>query len=424
MSFFLFIVALTVFELKGFLTQKGDIVIMGDIKQFLYAWCGKQKLTPIYEFSSAGPKHRPRFKCEVRIESYDYIGVGNSTNKKDAQANAARDFVQFLVRQGSVQQSEVPLLTVGMGAGTAESMSSSEVSGDDMGDSGISSSGSFPGLDANRDIPAYQRGPPMSYLDRLAEKRKLEESEDLDLNAGIHDYFILNPSLSLPPSSLSLLSLSPPPLSLPLSSLPSLSPPPLSLSPLSPSLSLTPLSLSLLSPSLSLLPLSLPSLPPSLPPLLSPSLPLPPSLSPSPSSLSLLSPPSLSPPSLSPSLSLSLSLSLSPSLSLLSPPSLSLSLPLSLLFPFPPSLSPPSLPLSLPPFSFSLSLSSPSLFSFSLSSFLFFSLTFFSFSLSPFSLFLSHLFLFFSLTFFSFSLSPFSLFLFFSLTFFSLIITI
>lgn len=165
--------------------------IMGDIKQFLYAWCGKQKLTPIYEFSSAGPKHRPRFKCEVRIESYDYIGVGNSTNKKDAQANAARDFVQFLVRQGSVQQSEVPLLTVGMGAGTAESMSSSEVSGDDMGDSGISSSGSFPGLDANRDIPAYQRGPPMSYLDRLAEKRKLEESEDLDLNAGIHGNWTL-----------------------------------------------------------------------------------------------------------------------------------------------------------------------------------------------------------------------------------------
>lgn len=51
------------------------------------------------------------FVFQVRIESYDYIGVGNSTNKKDAQANAARDFVQFLVRQGSVQQSEVPLVS-------------------------------------------------------------------------------------------------------------------------------------------------------------------------------------------------------------------------------------------------------------------------------------------------------------------------
>ena len=37
-----------------------------DIKQYLYAWLGKQKLVPEYEFSSGGgPKHRQRFKCEV-----------------------------------------------------------------------------------------------------------------------------------------------------------------------------------------------------------------------------------------------------------------------------------------------------------------------------------------------------------------------
>lgn len=38
---------------------------MGDIKQFLYAWCGKRKVTPIYEFGQTGSKHKPRFKCEV-----------------------------------------------------------------------------------------------------------------------------------------------------------------------------------------------------------------------------------------------------------------------------------------------------------------------------------------------------------------------
>lgn len=38
---------------------------MGDIKQFLYAWCGKQKVTPVYEFNTGGPRHKPRFKCEV-----------------------------------------------------------------------------------------------------------------------------------------------------------------------------------------------------------------------------------------------------------------------------------------------------------------------------------------------------------------------
>ena len=36
--------------------------------------------------------------------------MGNSTNKKDAQTNAAKDFVQFLVRKGLVEQSEVPAM--------------------------------------------------------------------------------------------------------------------------------------------------------------------------------------------------------------------------------------------------------------------------------------------------------------------------
>ena len=41
---------------------------MGDVKQFLYAWCGKRKVTPCYEFSQTGSKHKPRFKCEVCIQ--------------------------------------------------------------------------------------------------------------------------------------------------------------------------------------------------------------------------------------------------------------------------------------------------------------------------------------------------------------------
>ena len=38
----------------------------------------------------------------------DYVGVGNSTSKKDAQTNCARDMIQYLVRLGHVKQSEVP----------------------------------------------------------------------------------------------------------------------------------------------------------------------------------------------------------------------------------------------------------------------------------------------------------------------------
>lgn len=38
-----------------------------------------------------------------------YVGAGNSTNKKDAQSNAAKDFVQYLVRNGQVNERDVPV---------------------------------------------------------------------------------------------------------------------------------------------------------------------------------------------------------------------------------------------------------------------------------------------------------------------------
>lgn len=55
-----------------------------------------------------GPKHRQRFLCEVRIDGFTYVGAGNSTTKKEAQMNAARDFINFLVRNGDLNASEVP----------------------------------------------------------------------------------------------------------------------------------------------------------------------------------------------------------------------------------------------------------------------------------------------------------------------------
>ncbi|KAF3698527.1 ATP-dependent RNA helicase A [Channa argus] len=75
---------------------------MADIKNFLYAWCGKKKLTPSYDIRAAGNKNRQKFMCEVRVDGFNYTGMGNSTNKKDAQTNAARDFVNYLVRIGEV----------------------------------------------------------------------------------------------------------------------------------------------------------------------------------------------------------------------------------------------------------------------------------------------------------------------------------
>ena len=38
---------------------------MADIKNFLYAWCGKKKLSPNYDIRAAGNKNRQKFMCEV-----------------------------------------------------------------------------------------------------------------------------------------------------------------------------------------------------------------------------------------------------------------------------------------------------------------------------------------------------------------------
>jgi hypothetical protein len=46
---------------------------LGDIKDFLYAWLGKQNKQPSYEISQQGTKQRIRFKCEVRFNSLTFF---------------------------------------------------------------------------------------------------------------------------------------------------------------------------------------------------------------------------------------------------------------------------------------------------------------------------------------------------------------
>jgi len=45
---------------------------------------------------------------QCRIPGFDYVAAGNSINKKDAQKNAAKDMVQYLVRIGRMNAIEVP----------------------------------------------------------------------------------------------------------------------------------------------------------------------------------------------------------------------------------------------------------------------------------------------------------------------------
>lgn len=66
-------------------------------------------------FPISGPKHRLRFLCELRVNGIAYVGAGNSTNKKDAEKNAARDFVNFLVRTGEMNANDVPATAIEQG---------------------------------------------------------------------------------------------------------------------------------------------------------------------------------------------------------------------------------------------------------------------------------------------------------------------
>lgn len=43
---------------------------------------------------------------------HNYVGVGNSTNKKDAQGNASKDFLMYLTRQGLLSSNSIPSVSL------------------------------------------------------------------------------------------------------------------------------------------------------------------------------------------------------------------------------------------------------------------------------------------------------------------------
>ncbi|KAF5278987.1 hypothetical protein FQA39_LY05665 [Lamprigera yunnana] len=164
---------------------------MGDIKSFLHQFCQKSKTEPQFEIRPTGPKHRQRFLCEVRVDGHTYVGAGNSTNKKDAQSNAARDFVSYLVRQGMVKSGEVPtdLGLTGMVTGVTENVTSTS-GGPPLGRHSVFKEGMGPTSLGEAYRPLNGDGSVASdgkwdYMDR-AQQQRVEEAEDLDVNAQIH----------------------------------------------------------------------------------------------------------------------------------------------------------------------------------------------------------------------------------------------
>lgn len=164
-------------------------------------------MTPAYEIRAVGNKNRQKFMCEVRVEGFNYAGMGNSTNKKDAQSNAARDFVNYLVRINEVKSEEVPAVGIvpppPILSDTSDSTASTGEGGPaPMGgplpphlalkaenNSGVESSSGYgsPG-------PTWDRGANLKDYYSRKEEQEVQatlESEEVDLNAGLHGNWTL-----------------------------------------------------------------------------------------------------------------------------------------------------------------------------------------------------------------------------------------
>uniref|UniRef100_A0A182JYZ5 RNA helicase n=1 Tax=Anopheles christyi TaxID=43041 RepID=A0A182JYZ5_9DIPT len=155
-----------------------------DMKSFLISWCQKNGCEPAFEVRPLGPKHRQRFLCEVRVTGNNYIGVGNSTNKKDSEKNASRDFVNYLVRIGKVPEDSVP---------QDASTQSGSVDRPDAGSAGPSMVRASTGQGnifmkgfVPQDLGQAYRPYVPSKEDIKREQDNMEAAESLDVNASIH----------------------------------------------------------------------------------------------------------------------------------------------------------------------------------------------------------------------------------------------
>lgn len=174
-------------------------------------------MTPAYEIRAVGNKNRQKFMCEVRVEGFNYTGMGNSTNKKDAQSNAARDFVNYLVRINEVKSEEVPAVGVAppqpaltdVPDSTANAATTTATS-PTTGSAPVPMGGPLPphlALQAENNsaagasgygppVPPWDRGGNNSMKDYYSKKEEQEvqatlESEEVDLNAGLHGNWTL-----------------------------------------------------------------------------------------------------------------------------------------------------------------------------------------------------------------------------------------
>ncbi|XP_046389363.1 2-oxoglutarate and iron-dependent oxygenase domain-containing protein 3-like [Ischnura elegans] len=81
---------------------------MSKMHDFLHEWCGKRQIKPQYEIQSSGPQNNPHYTCKLRLNGYEYVGIGSSPKKDDAMEVAARDYVYFLRKKNILAKKELP----------------------------------------------------------------------------------------------------------------------------------------------------------------------------------------------------------------------------------------------------------------------------------------------------------------------------
>ncbi|XP_050427766.1 dosage compensation regulator [Adelges cooleyi] len=158
---------------------------MANPKAYLHEWCSKKSLEPQFEVKQSGNKFGQRFICELSVPGYNYVGAGNSTNKKDAQANASKDFLQFLIRQGAISADSLPgnIINSAPMGNTSATFTSRLMS--NIPERSVYQQGQTPNMLGEAYRPIGRED--FQFKDFLLNQgQKVEEAESLDVNAAVH----------------------------------------------------------------------------------------------------------------------------------------------------------------------------------------------------------------------------------------------
>nr|XP_040564677.1 dosage compensation regulator-like isoform X2 [Lepeophtheirus salmonis] len=171
---------------------------VNDVKAFLYSWLGKRKITPDYSIRPAGSKVKPRFLCELRVEGHDYVACGNSTNKKDAQSNSAKDFIMYLCRNGHLKDDEVPS---GLTEAAVPVPNSNVYTNLGLSQRPVFQPGFGPNSLGEAYHPVGKNNESLSsfkqeFLDKV-NKQQMDAQEEIDVNSGIHGNWTMENAKSM-----------------------------------------------------------------------------------------------------------------------------------------------------------------------------------------------------------------------------------